>query len=168
MFKRRTRLPDFPYTGEYRYFLTFCTHDRQRAFVDSGVVDLTLSQFVRSAADHGFEIPAYCFMPDHVHLLVSGTREDSDLKKFASSAKQFSGYAYRQKTGKRLWQPSYYEHVLRDEDDTWGVAWYIVANPVRAGLTDRLDDYPFIGSCTTTRTELLHSVQIAPPWKFST
>ncbi len=97
MFKRRTRLPDFPYTGEYRYFLTFCTHDRHRAFVDSGVVDLTLSQFVRSASEHGFEIPAYCFMPDHVHLLVSGTREDSDLKKFASSAKQFSGYAYGRK-----------------------------------------------------------------------
>ena len=168
MFKRRTRLPDFPYIGEYRYFLTFCTHDRHPVFAELPVVEETLSQFVRAAAAHGFEIPAYCFMPDHAHLLVQGTREDSDLRKFASAAKQFSGHGYKQDTGKRLWQPSYYDHVLRDEDDTWGVAWYIVANPVRAGLTEHLDNYRFIGSCTISRTELLHSVQIAPAWKYST
>ena len=106
-------------------------------------------------------------MPDHVHLLAEGTRDDSDLQKFAGAAKQFSGHAYKQATGQPLWQPSYYEHVLRDEDDTWGVAWYIVANPVRAGLTERLDDYQFIGSCTVGRAALLDFVQHAPPWRFA-
>jgi hypothetical protein len=36
---------------------------------------------------------------------------------------------------------------------------YIVENPLRAKLVVRLDDYPFIGSCTMTRNELLRSLR---------
>ena len=167
MFKRRTRIPGFAYIGPYRYFLTFCTSDRRPVFRDVAIVAQTLSHFLRAACDYGFQIPAYCFMPDHVHLLVEGTRGDADLQKFVSAAKQLSGHGYRQATARRLWQPSYYDHVLRDEDDTWGVARYIVANPVRAGLAERLDDYPFIGSCTVSREDLLRSLQIAPRWRYA-
>jgi REP element-mobilizing transposase RayT len=34
---------------------------------------------------------AFCFMPDHVHLLVGGTCETSDGKRFIRRAKQYSG-----------------------------------------------------------------------------
>ena len=165
MLKSRTRLKSFDYLGEYRYFLTFCTADRHPAFVKPKVVDTTLSQIVRASVENAFTIPAYCFMPDHAHLLVEGSSPASDLRRFAKVAKQYSGFHYKREYGKNLWQPSYYDHVLRDEDDTWGVARYIAENPLRAGLSIRADEYPFLGSCVVTKQDLLASVSCAKPWE---
>ena len=61
--------------------------------------------------------------------------------------KQKSGYAYSQHTGRRLWQPSFYDHVLDDDETDLFVIRYILQNPVRAGLVDRCEEYPF-GGCS--------------------
>src|SRR5262249_43836589 len=41
-----------------------------QTFVEPSRVEIVLKQILRAAADEGFEIIAYCFMPDHLHLLV--------------------------------------------------------------------------------------------------
>jgi hypothetical protein len=58
----------------------------------------------------------------------------------------------------RLWQPQYYDHVLRDEEDTLRVARYIIVNPVRAGLVTSPRDYPFSGSDVMPLETLLEDV----------
>lgn len=40
------------------------------------------------------------------------------------------------------WQPAFHDHALRKDEDRINVARYIVANPLRAGLVERLGDYP--------------------------
>lgn len=165
MFPKRTRLKTFDYLGAHRYFLTFCTADRHHVFEDAGFVELVLMQFLRAAASLGFSIVAYCFMPDHVHLLVEGLSPDSDLRRFAKDAKQYSGFEYKQKKAKALWQPSYYENVLREDDDAWSVARYIIENPLRARLVERVDEYPFLGSAVVEKAELLTFVHSAAPWE---
>jgi putative transposase len=133
----------------------FTTHD---------IVDVVLDQIMRAAGENAFEVAAYVFMPDHLHLLIEGRSESSDLRRFAHAAKQYSGFAYKRSTGKRLWQPSYYDHVLRDDDDTWGVARYLVGNPIRAGLVQNAAEYPFLGSSIVGVKELLEFAQSAPRW----
>jgi hypothetical protein len=44
---------------------------------------------------------------------------------------------------------------LRDDEDTRRVARYIFENPIRNGLVERANDYPFIGSCVFTVDEIL-------------
>jgi REP-associated tyrosine transposase len=146
MHRRRPRWRAFNYIGRYRYFLTFATHDRRPVFMDSAIVERTLSQILKSAAGHQFAITAYCFMPDHVHLLVAGRADNADLQRFVKSAKQTSGYIYCQATGAQLWQPSYYDHVLRDDESSLFVIAYILRNPVVAGLVNRCEEYCFLGS----------------------
>jgi REP element-mobilizing transposase RayT len=85
-------------------------------------------------------------MPDHVHILAHGRLPDADLCAFVVHYKKLTGFAYRQRTKKWLWQPGYYERILRDDESTEGAARYILENPVRAGLTRRLGEYPFAGS----------------------
>jgi putative transposase len=63
-------LRGFDYVGLHRYFLTFCCHTQQPRFRDRLGVELVLAQIQRAAHDEQFAIPAYCFMPDHLHLLV--------------------------------------------------------------------------------------------------
>ena len=72
-----------------------------------------MEQFRRTALLERFAILAYCLMPDHVHLLVEGLTDTSDLTRFAKMAKQRSGGIYRRRFGKRLWQEGYFERVLR-------------------------------------------------------
>jgi putative transposase len=118
-------------------------------------VQLVLAQFLRAAANEDFRILAYCFIPDHVHLLVEGLEENADCKKFIVKCKQCSAHAYAKAFGSRLWQPFGYEHVLRDEEKLHVVARYILENPVRAGLAKSVADYPFVGSQVYTVQELL-------------
>jgi putative transposase len=165
MFKNRPRLKSFAYLGPYRYFLTFCTAGRHPAFTAIEVFDLVLAQILRAANQNRFEILAYCFMPDHVHLLLEGTAPNSDLRQFAKDAKQYSGFHYKRVHGRQLWQPSYYDHVLRDEEDTWSVARYIVENPLIAGLADCADAYPFLGSATVAKKDLLLFAGSSKPWE---
>lgn len=85
-------------------------------------------------------------MPDHLHLLIEGKDSNSDMKRFISSYKQYTGYHYKKKTGVSLWQINFYEHVLRKEEETMNVANYIFSNPVRKGLVDDYRQYKLLGS----------------------
>jgi putative transposase len=154
-------LPEFSYVGVHRYFLTFCTFERRRHFENADNVELVYAQFAHTSTRNHFLIPAYCFMPDHVHLLVEGTQDDADLKQFIKDAKQYSGFYFRRHTRERLWQRYGFERVLRGEEGTWDVARCIIANPIRSGLVTNLAEYPFWGSLTYSREELLEYIQRA-------
>jgi len=84
-------------------------------------------------------------MPDHLHLLVEGLHEHSDLKRFQLGAKQYSGFHYKKQFGGILWQRYAYERVLRSHELTLDVARYILTNPIRAGLAPTIDAYRFSG-----------------------
>jgi putative transposase len=92
----------------------------------------------------GFQILAYCFMPDHLHLLVEGS-EGSDLAEFMKRFKQISSYNHKRSTGMQLWQKSYYDHIVRNEHDLSEVVTYIMSNPVEAGLVDDPAEFPHLG-----------------------
>jgi putative transposase len=142
------RLADCPYVGYYRYFLTLCTAFRRQPFTHPPVVATVLRQLRHSAADAGFALIAYCFMPDHLHVLAGGERADARLQTFVGRFKQASGYWFRKTTGNHLWQAGYVDHILRDADATNDVVRYILAKPVRAGLATTVGEYPFAGSGT--------------------
>ena len=155
MYPKRTRLKTFGYVGFYRYFLTFCTDQRGKVFTNPLVVAFAREQILNAARLRGFAILAYVFMPDHVHLLAEGRREDASMMSFCNLSKQKSAYAHAQKYARRLWQPSYHDRVLRDDEDAWDVIRYIVNNPVRARLVEDFSRYPFLGSGVMTRDELI-------------
>lgn len=147
-------LDSFDYLGQYRYSLRFCTDARRPVFAITEVVSLAWSQILRAAHEQAFQVPAYCFMPDHVHLLVEGTAPNSDLRRFVARAKQYSGYLVSRECGTRLWQRYGYERVLRVDEGSVRVARYIVENPVRAGLVERAELYPHTGSSVCSREML--------------
>jgi putative transposase len=156
---RPGRLRHFSYVGFHRYFLTFCTSNRLAVFTEARIVALVWEQIQRAAARETMAILAYCFMPDHLHLLIEGGAASSDARRFISGAKQRSGFAYMCAIGGRLWQPYAYERVLRRGEQTLPVARYIVHNPVRAGLVASPIDYPCVGSGVCDLRELIEAVR---------
>jgi len=158
---RPVHLKSFDYVGLQRYALTFCTNQRAKIFTKSDRVETVLTQILRAASDEGFAIVAYCFMPDHLHLLVLAERETSNCLRFITRAKQFSGFYYKQRCGERLWQRYGFERVLRKDEHTLVVARYILENPLRAGLAQRVEDYPFVGSKVYEVSAILEAIQIS-------
>jgi putative transposase len=152
---RPARLKAFDYLGYHRYFLTICTHQRRPLFSDSATIDLVTAQISHTAKEQGFEIPAYCFMQDHVHLLAIGADENADLTSFVRLMKQRAAWRFARARCGKLWQEGYFDRVLRNEESTLDVVRYILGNPVRAGLVNSPADYPYWGSLECTREQIL-------------
>ena len=73
--------------------------------------------------------------------------------------KQDAGFWHSQTGRGRLWQDGYYDRILRDDEQTIVVARYILENPVRAGLVEGFDEYPYSGSTKYTINELADAIQ---------
>jgi len=82
-------------------------------------------------------------MPDHVHLLLQ--LREAPLANVLNTLKSKSAIELNREIGRegRFWEPGFHDHALRKEEDLLGIARYIVANPLRAGLVRRLGDYPY-------------------------
>ena len=142
--RQRIRLPPESYKGPAAFSVTVSTAGRAPLFKKPETVQLCLSALSETASLHHMDVLAYCFMPDHLHLLVQA-RDDGSFLRFMKAFKQISGYRYRRSAMQPLWQKGYYDHVLRREEDVNQVAEYIMHNPVRAGLVDSPGKYPSSG-----------------------
>jgi putative transposase len=87
-------------------------------FTNAGTVATVLGAIEAAAQIEHFEVLAYCFMPDHVHLLTQGASDRSDLQRFVKRWKQRTAFNYRRAHGHPLWQTGYFDHVLRRDEDT--------------------------------------------------
>jgi putative transposase len=116
---------------------------------------MAIEQMLQSSASNAFAVHAYCFMPDHVHLLVGGRLETSGLNKYAKDVKQRVSYHDPKKGSREVWQPGFYERILRESESLILVAKYILENPVRAGLVKEPRDYPYAGSTEWTWDQMI-------------
>src|SRR5436309_15269059 len=145
------RLTGCSYRGARTYFLTFLTRSRRRFFLDEAVVHVCASQVLRAADRTRFVILAWCYMPDHLHLLVQGITTGADMRGFAKLAKQLAGYYVKREHGLAIWSRRYYDRILREHEDPRRYLRYIRDNPVRARFPREASDYPFLFLATSWR-----------------
>ncbi|MBI5886213.1 MAG: transposase [Deltaproteobacteria bacterium] len=139
---------DFDYRGEYTYFITMSTKNKVQRFCEWVIVAAMIDALKDAADVERFAVDAYCFMPDHIHLLLRGLNERAVLTRFIGRFKQTGGYWFKKRHGVSLWQVSFYDHVLRKDEALRDVALYIFNNPLRKGLVKDFKEYPFSGSFT--------------------
>ena len=87
---------------------------------------------------------AWVLMPDHFHGVLE-LGEGASLPQVMRLYKGRTAVAVNREMGRRgsLWQDGFHDHALRKEEDLEQVARYVVENPIRAGMVDRVSDYPF-------------------------
>ena len=160
--KRPPRLRSFGYRGKHRYFLTICVANRRPAFAPPADATTIVRHLLQFARRHGFVVPAYCVMPDHLHALVEGRTDSANLRQFVSRFKQRTGFEWKQRTGLPLWQEGYHDRVLRDEEPSLDIITYMANNPVEARLAGSIAEYPLFGS---SEHEIEEIVQRLEQWK---
>lgn len=80
-------------------------------------------------------------MPDHWHGLIELGEEA--LSRVVGRAKACAAREWKQHDDRKLWAPGFHDRAVRSHQNLHDVARYIVANPLRAGLVDRIGDYPY-------------------------
>jgi len=162
MYSRKIiRLEPKNYSGQTAIFVTLCCHRRRPHFSNHSVTNSTLELLRDTAATRDFALHAYCFMPDHLHLLIEGSSPSCDFLNFIKAFKLRSSRIFARNHFTPLWQDKFFEHILRRAESLESVCLYIWANPIRAGLATALGDYPFAGSFTR---QLLCSRSNRKPW----
>ena len=127
------------WAGQDRYFLTFCV-DGRRPVLGCVEVHGRVRRFVSDSLNrYGVWVDAYVLMPDHVHLIVSMAPAAVALGEWVKAFK--SMVAHRE----FKWQSGFFDHVLRSDESTWEKWEYIRMNPVRAGLAEKPENWPYSG-----------------------
>lgn len=125
------------------YHIMFRGINRQKIFCDEEDCARFLQTLVRYKLACGFELFAYCLMPNHVHLLI---REGSEP--LATAFRRLGAsyvYWYNLKYDRvgHLFQDRYKSEAIHDDDYLLTALRYIHNNPVKAGFCEAPADYPY-------------------------
>ncbi len=154
------RLHEFDYSLAGAYFVTICTHKRERLFGDiqDGNMKLNgIGQIIDnwwnkiSTKYRDVRLDEYRIMPNHFHGIVwildhvgaplvgaqitrAGTRPAPTLGEIVGGFKSITTVEYiRSAVGNpwKLWQRNYYEHIIRNENELFAMRKYIIENPLK-------------------------------------
>jgi len=121
------------------YFVTICAEPRkQNHFCRDPLGQEILSTIHFYNEKHLWFCSLALLMPDHVHLLLSFP-PDKIVAQVVGLWKR--GLA---KSHGILWQRNFFEHRLRNDENIQNKADYILRNPVRAGLVDGWQKWPYV------------------------
>ena len=160
--RKTIRLKEYDYSFPGWYFVTICTKNFNCWFGEvsnSEVVHNQLGEtarvFFEKIPDHfkSTEINEFVVMPNHVHGIVIindvvGTRDRVSLRVFGGLEKgslpiiinQYKGSVTRfaHKNGYKdfYWQPRFYEHIIRNDNDLHLIRTYIKNNPLKWELDE--------------------------------
>lgn len=96
-----------------------------------------------------WSVGPYVIMPDHVHFLCRESGESAaSLSTFVGKWKQWTAKYAAKRLGLSipLWQPEFFDHLLRSGESPGKTADYLWYNPVRAKLIQEPKDWPYRGN----------------------
>lgn len=144
--RAKHRLPSECYKGIICCSFTCCIKQHTRLFVEDSLFCLFERELIRELLYSDIDAHVYLFMPDHVHLLLQGKSNTSDLSDIIKRFKQKTGFWLSKNKPEVAWQKDYFDHILREEENIEKHVRYILRNPVRAGLINDWKIYPYKGS----------------------
>ena len=119
------------------YMITTVCSERIPYFEDFKTARILIHTMMGHEKYHFAETLSFIIMPDHLHWLMQ-LGDAKDLSETVGSLKAITS----KKIGKSIFQNGFYDHAVRKEEDIKELARYIVANPLRAGLVEDINDYP--------------------------
>jgi len=139
-------LQGFDYSSPRLYFLTICAREGESPFANSDLCEGVERLIRECKARYNFQIYTWCLVSDHLHLLVQPPGDGTTVSRFVQVFKSLTTRLYWKLGGAgRLWQRGFYDHILREDEDPITVGEYILNNPLRKGLVESAEKYPFSG-----------------------
>ena len=153
--RKHPRLKDFDYSSGGAYFITICTYKRRKIFSDVITADgnsdpqssVAYTKFGHIAEKQllllenrypNLAVDRYVIMPNHIHVIFFLNDDTAGVNPRLTVMDVVC--AYKSLTSKdckdngfndRLFQTSFYEHVIRNKDDYDNTVKYILENPTK-------------------------------------
>jgi REP-associated tyrosine transposase len=143
--KQRLHRFDLVFVRSPIYFITACTQARRKLLSNVSMHE-TFLQFAQRGPRRGAWIGEYVLMPDHFHLFVATDDEKITLSEWMKSLKNAILKTLRLNgVDAPHWQKTFFDHLLRSTE-SYSEKWsYVRENPVRAGLVQKAEEWPFMG-----------------------
>lgn len=98
-----------------------------------------------------YDLYSYAIMPNHVHLIFRqlGSAKEEPKKypvaEILHSIKSYTALECNKILGRKgtFWQSESFDRVIRDQDELEKTMWYTLYNPVKAGLVDQWQNWPY-------------------------
>ncbi len=150
--RKPIRIADYDYSTPGAYFITVCTANREKIFWNSVGADIIrpqnvplstagkiVEQGIFQMTEHydNVVVDKFCIMPDHIHLIL---QIESDIGGRMISAPTVSTVVGSMKRwvskqiGRPIWQKSFYDHGIRNQQDYDEIWEYIENNPLKYAL----------------------------------
>ncbi|WP_213975136.1 transposase [Tepidanaerobacter acetatoxydans] len=146
--RKNIRLNEYDYSQVGYYFITICTNDKKNLFWNVG--ETYSSQFqkpplskIGEIVEYGInkinsiydnvEINKYVIMPNHIHFIIVLHAEEGRSKNTPTISRivqQLKGSISKQ-VGFPLWQKSFYDHIIRNQQEYEKIYEYIETNPLK-------------------------------------
>ena len=137
------------------FFFAVVAYHRHRLFADPAAFDLLQTVLHEAKTERPLRMEARVVLPDHLHMMWALPPGDGDFSwRWAKIKSQFTrrwlaagatearvtpGQGRKQARG--IWQPRFFEHTIRDQDDFVAHVEYIHYNPVKHGYVEYLKDW---------------------------
>ena len=162
--RKSNRIEDYNYATPGAYFITVCTANREKIFWSDRRGELCSPAYNTQTGDQrsplraelsdvgkivdaeiqkintvydAVRVDKYCIMPDHIHFILSIDTDENGRTQFAPTIsrvmKQFKGSITKQ-VGRSIWQKSFYDHGIRNQQDYDEIWEYIENNPLKYAL----------------------------------
>ena len=148
--RKQNRLSEYDYSQNGAYFITVCTQDRKKILSqivgdDAHIVPKPYGRIAEKYICNVPEIIKYVIMPDHIHMIIrldngsmwASTPTDKNVgadayirpkNKIATIVRSIKTLTTKE-IGESIFQRSYYDHVIRNQQDYDEVWEYIDNNP---------------------------------------
>ena len=135
------------YQADAVIFWTMPVSCRQQGWLNDRFHATFREMMLHAAAREGLVCPAYCLMPDHIHLVWMGLRRDTDQRNGIKFLRAQLGSFFKP----AKFQHQAHDHVLAVKErqrHAFGVgcADYVLLNPLKAGLVKSPEAWPFHGA----------------------
>ena len=142
--RKHPRLKTYDYSSQGIYFITFCTYQREwilsnivgRGDLTPPLVELTdigqiVDDMIQAISKHypNVVVDNYIIMPNHIHMLIR-VAEKKDGITVMRIMKALKGLSAR-KIGSPIWQTSFHDHVITNEEEYQTRFRYIEENPAK-------------------------------------
>jgi putative transposase len=126
------------------YFITACAHMQQNLFQRDQIAELMVSTLFKYSDAAEFELHEYVVMPNHIHVLLS-IKPEQELSRVIQLVKGGFSHSLRENdiVFRAVWEQRYYDRRVRDANEFAEFSRYIRQNPVRKGLVEHEEDYPY-------------------------
>lgn len=90
-----------------------------------------------------YRMLAFVVMSNHVHLLIETTKPIQKITRLVKSYTARYANRFLGRTGQAFWRDESFDHWVRNSAELARIVQYIEHNPVKAGLVQKPEDWPW-------------------------